>query len=418
MIRRLRWKFILINLLLVGLVLTVVFALLLSSNARRLADQSIAALHMALNRDADEMPPRFEIGAPPEQDGMDRDRNASMVPVFSVTVENGQVTSINDGGHVDVSEETAAQAAQEVLDSGQDSGVLASLDLRFLMEQTSDGTIRIAFADRSWEHSTLRNLFLTCLLIWLLAMAAFFFVSLFLASLALRPVEKAWKQQRQFVADASHELKTPLTVILANTGIVLAHPSDTVESQSKWLSYTQEEARQMKGLVEDLLFLAKSDSARLPTHPTQVDLSQLVQGCLLPFEPVAFEAGVALESHIDPELTLTGDEGQLRRLVRILLDNAVKYAGPPNPEVRITLTRQQDKLRLSVHNTGAPIPAEHLPHLFERFYRADAARDRAQGGYGLGLAIAKSITETHRGRISVTSTPDSGTTFTVLLPRR
>lgn len=418
MIRRLRWKFILINLLLVGLVLTVVFALLLSSNARRLADQSIAALHMALNRDADEMPPRFEIGSPPEQDGMDRDRNASMVPVFSVTVEDGQVTSINDGGHVDVSEETAAQAAQEVLDSGQDSGVLASLDLRFLMEQTSDGTIRIAFADRSWEHSTLRNLFLTCLLIWLLAMAAFFFVSLFLASLALRPVEKTWKQQRQFVADASHELKTPLTVILANTGIVLAHPSDTVESQSKWLSYTQEEARQMKGLVEDLLFLAKSDSARLPTHPTQVDLSQLVQGCLLPFEPVAFEAGVALESHIDPELTLTGDEGQLRRLVRILLDNAVKYAGPPNPEVRITLTRQQDKLRLSVHNTGAPIPAEHLPHLFERFYRADAARDRAQGGYGLGLAIAKSITETHRGRISVTSTPDSGTTFTVLLPRR
>ena len=418
MIRRLRWKFILINLLLVGLVLTVVFALLLSSNARRLADQSIAALHMALNRDADEMPPRFEIGSPPEQDGMDRDRNASMVPVFSVTVEDGQVTSINDGGHVDVSEETAAQAAQEVLDSGQDSGVLASLDLRFLMEQTSDGTIRIAFADRSWEHSTLRNLFLTCLLIWLLAMAAFFFVSLFLASLALRPVEKAWKQQRQFVADASHELKTPLTVILANTGIVLAHPSDTVESQSKWLSYTQEEARQMKGLVEDLLFLAKSDSARLPTHPTQVDLSQLVQGCLLPFEPVAFEAGVALESHIDPELTLTGDEGQLRRLVRILLDNAVKYAGPPNPEVRITLTRQQDKLRLSVHNTGAPIPAEHLPHLFERFYRADAARDRAQGGYGLGLAIARSITETHRGRISVTSTPDSGTTFTVLLPRR
>lgn len=418
MIRRLRWKFILINLLLVGLVLTVVFALLLSSNARRLADQSIAALHMALNRDADEMPPRFEIGAPPEQDGMDRDRNASMVPVFSVTVEDGQVTSINDGGHVDVSEETAAQAAQEVLDSGQDSGVLASLDLRFLMEQTSDGTIRIAFADRSWEHSTLRNLFLTCLLIWLLAMAAFFFVSLFLASLALRPVEKAWKQQRQFVADASHELKTPLTVILANTGIVLAHPSDTVESQSKWLSYTQEEARQMKGLVEDLLFLAKSDSARLPTHPTQVDLSQLVQGCLLPFEPVAFEAGVALESHIDPELTLTGDEGQLRRLVRILLDNAVKYAGLPSPEVRITLTRQQDKLRLSVHNTGAPIPAEHLPHLFERFYRADAARDRAQGGYGLGLAIAKSITKTHRGRISVTSTPDSGTTFTVLLPRR
>ena len=257
MIRRLRWKFILINLLLVGLVLTVVFVLLLTSNARRLADQGSAALHMALNRGDDELPPRFEIGAPPEQENRYGDSNASMIPVFSVTVEDGTVVSINDGGHVDVSEETAAQAAQEAMDAEQDSGVLSDLGLRFLMEEKPDGTIRIAFADLSWERSTLRTLFLTCLLIWLLAMAAFFFVSLFLASLALRPVEKAWKQQRQFIADASHELKTPLTVILANTGIVLAHPSDTVDSQSKWLGYTQEEARQMRGRVEDLLFLAK-----------------------------------------------------------------------------------------------------------------------------------------------------------------
>ena len=113
MIRRLRWKFILINLLLVGLVLTVVFVLLLTSNARRLADQGSAALHMALNRGDDELPPRFEIGAPPEQENRYGDSNASMIPVFSVTVEDGTVVSINDGGHVDVSEETAAQAAQE-----------------------------------------------------------------------------------------------------------------------------------------------------------------------------------------------------------------------------------------------------------------------------------------------------------------
>ena len=105
-------------------------------------------------------------------------------------------------------------------------------------------------------------------------------------------------------------------------------------------------------------------------------------------------------------------------MVRILLDNAVKYAGPPNPAVTVTLARQQDKLRLTVHNTGEPIPPEHLPHLVERFYRADASQDRSQGGYGLGLAIAKSIVETHRGKISVASSAASGTTFTVLLPRR
>lgn len=416
MIRRLRRKFILINLLLVGVVLTVVFVLLVASNARRYADQSQAAMRMALSWREDENP-RFEIGAPPpDHNPSDEGSRFTMVPVFVVTVEDGVVTSINDGGQVEVSRETAELAAAEALASGEDSGILRRLNLRFQLETRPDGTVRVAFADQSWESSSLRTLILNCLLVWALAMAAFFFVGLFLSSLALRPVETAWKQQRQFVADASHELKTPLTVILANTGIVLAHPSDTVSAQSKWLEYTQEEARQMKGLVEDLLFLAKSDAARQEFQTTQVDLSELVQGCLLPFEPVAFEAGVRLDAQVDPGLILTGDEAQLRRLVRILLDNGVKYAGAEGA-VSLTLTRQQDRLRLTVRNTGAPIPPEHLPHLFERFYRADAARNRAQGGYGLGLAIAKAIVEHHRGRISVSSAVESGTVFTVLLPK-
>lgn len=416
MIRKLRRKFILINLLLVGIVLTVVFALLVVSNARRLSDQSETAMRMALNwRDGEN--PRFEIGGPPPDHTMSEDgKRFSMVPVFVVTVEDGAVTDVNDGGQVEVSEETAEQAAEQALAAGTDRGVLPSLRLRFLAEQRPDGTVQIAFADQSWESSSLRTLVLSCLLIWCLAMAAFFFVGLFLSSLALRPAEKAWKQQRQFVADASHELKTPLTVILANTGIVLAHQEDKVSTQAKWLEYTQEEARQMKDLVEDLLFLAKSDAARQEVRTAEVDLSELIQGCLLPFEPVAFEAGVHLDARIDPGLTLTGDEGQLRRLVRILLDNAVKYAGEGG-SVELTLTKQQEKLRLTVRNTGDPIPAEHLPHLFERFYRADAARDRAQGGYGLGLAIAKAITEHHRGKISVSSSLETGTVFTVLLPR-
>ena len=416
MIRKLRRKFILINLLLVGLVLTVVLVLLVASNARRLADQSEAAMRMALNWKEGENP-RFEIGVPPpDQEFREDSGRFTMVPVFVVTVEDGSVTNINDGGQVDISEETAKQATEEALECGTERGTLDALNLRFLVESRPDGTVQVAFADRSWESVSLRNLILSCLLIWRLAMAAFFFVGLFLSSLALRPVAAAWKQQRQFVADASHELKTPLTVILANTGIVLSHPTDTVSGQSKWLEYTQEEARQMKGLVEDLLFLAKSDGARQEFQPVSIDLSELIQGCLLPFEPVAFEANVRLESQVEPGLTITGDEAQLRRLVRILLDNGVKYAGTGGA-VTLVLARQQDKLRLTVHNTGAPIPPEHLPHLFERFYRADAARDRAQGGYGLGLAIAKAIVEHHRGKISVASSAEAGTSFTVLLPR-
>ena len=223
--------------------------------------------------------------------------------------------------------------------------------------------------------------------------------------------------RRRFVSDASHELKTPLTVILANTGLVLSHPEDTVAAQSKWLEYTHDEAEQMKELVDDLLFLAKSDAARQPAARAETAMSEVALGCLLPFESVAFEAGVALKHRITPGLSLRGDEGQLRRLVMILLDNAVKYAGPGGT-VTFTLERHQERLRLAVHNTGEPIPPEHLPHLFERFYRADAARNRSGGGYGLGLAIARSIVEGHHGRLTVTSTAAAGTTFTALLPRR
>ena len=171
----------------------------------------------------------------------------------------------------------------------------------------------------------------------------------------------------------------------------------------------------MRGLVEDMLFLAKNDAARAPLHPAELSMSELTMGCLLPFESVAFEAGVTLESRIEPGLSLRGDEAQLRRLVMILLDNAVKYAGEGG-NVELTLSRQGDRLKLWVRNTGEPIPPEHLPHLFERFYRADSSRSRERGGYGLGLAIAQTIVDSHGGRLSVTSSAETGTCFTALLP--
>ena len=278
-----------------------------------------------------------------------------------VTVKDGAITGLNDGGQVDVSEETAAEAVEQAQSSGASQGVLRELRLRFLVERRPDGELRIAFADLGWETASLRNLSLLSLLVWALAMVGLFFVSLVLSSVALRPAERAWQQQRQFVADASYELKTPLTVILANTGLVLSHPEDTVAAQSKWLEYTHDEAEQMKELVDDLLFLAKSDAARQPAARAETAMSEVALGCLLPFESVAFEAGVALKHRITPGLSLRGDEGQLRRLVMIFLDNAVKYAGPGGT-VTFTLERHQERLRLAIlkhrraHPAGAPAP--------------------------------------------------------------
>ena len=186
-------------------------------------------------------------------------------------------------------------------------------------------------------------------------------------------------------------------------------------SQRKWLGYIQEEAQRMKELVEDMLFLAKHDGAERPKDSRTVNFSDLVTGCVLRFESVAFERQVELNSHIQPGLSLSGEPDSLERLVMILLDNAVKYAGEQG-RVDVALSRRQERAVLSVRNTGEPIPPEHLEHLFERFYRVDGSRSRKEGGYGLGLAIAHTIAQSHRGQIEVRSSREEGTVFTVALP--
>lgn len=417
MIQRLRRKFIATNMLLVSLVLLAVFSIQTFSAYQHAREQVYEAQLTALRWISSQAPAPFEFGSPRHEDGREPKRDFPSVPIFAVEIDDaGQLLRIQAGPNSTVDRETAQDLVDAALAQGGSQGNVAGQDLSFLFQE-SGGSRFFAFADNRLVAVTLRNQLLTSLLICVLALTGFYLISRFLAKLSLCPVERAWEQQRQFVADASHELKTPITVILANTGILLAHPEDPVREQAKWITYIQDEAARMRSLVNDLLFLAKSDAARLPPPASSVPLSALVTGALLPFESVAFEAGVTLTEQISPDITVQGDEAQLQRLVVILLDNAVKYAGE-NGSVSLTLDRLQDRPRLTVHNTGPAIPPEHLPHLFERFYRSDSSRGRAQGGYGLGLAIAKSIVDGHGGQVSVASSPQLGTTFTVLFPKK
>lgn len=303
---------------------------------------------------------------------------------------------------------------EKALASRDSEGILQDLNLRFLRRDFG-GEIKIAFADRTNELDSMQSLFLISLVVGGGGLVAFFFISLFLSGWALRPAEKAWEQQRQFVADASHELKMPLTVILANAGILLAHRQDTIQQQLKWVENTQVEATRMKKLVDDLLFLAKSDDASIPLVQSKLNFSDTVWSCLLPLESMAFEQGVVINTNIEPDLDVTGDAAQLRQLVLILLDNACKYAGKKGT-VTVTLTREQKKVCLKVNNTGTVIPALDLSHIFKRFYRVDKSRAREQGGYGLGLAIAQKIAGNHQAKITAESKEAQGTTFIVHFP--
>ena len=261
----------------------------------------------------------------------------------------------------------------------------------------------------------------------LLSLAAFAAACCLFALLArllsraiVRPVEENMQMQKRFIADASHELKTPLTVIDANASVL-----EQTVGQSRWLDYIKEQSGRMSGLVNELLQLSRLEEAAdsgAPARAEPYDAAEAVLTAALPFESVAFERGVTLETDTPDALEARGSRKDLEQLAAILIDNAVKHS-PAGGTVRVSLTRsvrrhgrrEEPMLELRVSNTGDEIPPEALPHIFDRFYRADEARTRQTGGYGLGLAIAKGLAEKNGGGVAAASR-DGITTFTLLLP--
>ena len=225
----------------------------------------------------------------------------------------------------------------------------------------------------------------------------------------IRPVEHAFERQKRFIADASHELKTPLTIINANAEVLSSSPEP-----DKWIANILEQTQRMNVLIRDLLNLAKLDSTIPREHFTQFNLSSAVSASSLFFESCAFESHKNFQMDIEENLLLFGNESAIRQLVSILLDNAFKYSGE-GETIKISLSRKGEKKILTVYNTGSGISQEDQKHIFERFYRSDSSRSRESGGYGLGLSIAKAIVENHKGSISVRSDGKSYTQITAML---
>ena len=361
-----------------------------------------------------------DVAAPPTIGGRERD-GGQVIPMalFSVSVD-GAMTALGRYNTASISQDVLEQAGQQLAGADEGFGSLSDLGL-FYMKRQAGGVMYLAFADMG-SASGWRALAATLAGVEVAALAVFLVISLFFSRWALRPVARAWTQQRRFVADASHDLKTPLTVILANTSIALEHPERSVASQSQWLESTQHEAEAMQSLVGDLLALAKMDEGEAAAQSgaarpafEEVDLSDVLEGEVLQFESVAFERGVKLESQVEPGIKLQGNEQRLRRLAGTLIDNACKYVDDGGA-VDVSLSRSGKQAKLAVRNTGAPISPEDLPRVFDRFYRADKARTGGAGGHGLGLAIARAIAEEHGGTLTVSSTQAEGTVFTATLP--
>ncbi len=406
MIRKLKQKFVLVNMLSVGAILLIVFCIITVTSYQRQQDEIQKALSDTLAEGDKKVAPKFQIGA--HDDKVHFQNYAAFL--VSISPDGTTTSFLRDS--VEIEKAVLNLAISIVQNSPKSFGRIPSLNLQYATARSSEG-IKIAFVDTSLEEESFQHLLFILGLSSTLGLLLFLLLSIKLANLSIKPVETAWQQQRQFIADASHELKTPLTVILANTGIMLNHPQDKIEHQKKWLNYIKEEADHMKKLIEDMLFLAKSDDGKSVIPMSELNFSDLTYEVLLPFESIAFEKSQHLESAIQENLYLSGNPSQLKELISILLDNACKYT-PEGEKISLQLKKEHDKIILTVSNSGSFIPAEAQAHLFERFYRPDQSRTLETGGYGLGLAIAKSITSLHKGSIHLQSSPREGTSFQVI----
>lgn len=386
MIKKLRRKVTGLSVLFVGVLLMAVLLSLFFSARNNIAQRSSEELREAL------------------QNGVQYAKTpcfiAELLPSGTVRVAGSNYYDLDD-------HETLSEAVEAAINSGMQQGVLRQQDLRFYRQ---DGllTVRIAFMDSSFELSTLRSLALAGVGLFAVAMAVVAALGWLLAGYITRPVAQAWARERQFLSDAGHELKTPLTVILSSSSALEELANSDYQP---YVDNIQSESRRMKSLLEDMLTLWRTEESTL--QRTAVSLSDLVAEAVFRFEPVAFEAGHALHYDIENGLNISGEHDSLYRLISILLDNAVKYAAPSTP-IRLTMDRVGKQVVLTIENQGNQIPAEKLPHLFDRFYRADESRGES-AGFGLGLAIAREIVQKHDGTIAVHS-DEQTTAFIVTIP--
>lgn len=324
---------------------------------------------------------------------------------YSVAVsDNGEPIAIDNNNQALYEDIELERYAIEIIESKKATGIKGNLI--YLTTNKGDYTL-VAFMDNTIMQESMTTLFRYTLVFGSIAIIALFFVAVYLARRIVKPLEESYQNQKQFISDAGHELKTPVSVVNANAELLAREIGD-----NQWLDNIQYENERMGKLVGQLLELARTENVTVQTE--HLDLSRLVGGETLPFESVAFEKGLSLNCDIENSMFVDGNSVQLRQLVSILLDNAIRH-GSGGKEVTLQLKKEHTSARLSVINNGDPIPTEQQKHLFDRFYRLDSARNGEDKHYGLGLPIAKAIVTGHKGKISV-ACYDGKVEFSVLLP--
>ena len=400
--------------LLIVAVATAVIAIMLSviyiANKYYSFERGISLLERYVEDNMDVPPPgnpdKNPTSAMPPERPKDHSRMFNLSTFYSVLyAHNGDVIKVNYDGGLLYSEQEILEIADSVLDGGKTCGTYG--DMPFLVQTNGDTTV-VALLDNTMENDNSNRLFINCLIVGFSAWVVVLLLSWIYSKKIVAPLELNDTKQKQFISDAGHELKTPISVISANSDILLAEIGD-----NKWLDNIRYENEKMSQLVRELLDLMRAEKSSAVRE--RLDLSNLVSGEVLPWESVAFEKGLTIKSDIEDGIFVLGDKNRLKQLISILIDNAIEHASS-GKEILVRLYPSKKNAVLSVINPGDSIPGETQERLFDRFYRVDDARKDSNGHYGLGLAIAKAVCISHDGTISV-NCHDGLVEFKVIIPK-
>ena len=411
MIRKLRIKLIIasmVSLLAVLLVIMSAVNLVYYGQVIQEADSTLALL--AAN---DGFFPKSNHEFPP--DGKFPKREPHLSPelpyetrYFFVTLaEDGSARSVNTGKIAAVDTADAIAYAQSVWAQGKTQGFADQY--RFLVDTSSSEPL-ILFLDCSRGLANFKTLLFSCIGVSFVGSLLVLLLLILLSGRIVRPFLENYEKQKQFITDAGHELKTPLTILNADAEILAMD-----YGENEWVSDIQTQTKRLADLTNDLILLSRMEEEQTQLQMLELPLSEIAEETITPFQAVARTQGKALELHIQPMLSLRGDEKSLRKLFSILLDNAVQYSVPQST-ISCTLEKQKNFIRLSVWNAVDHITKAQTEHLFNRFYRTDQSRNSQTGGYGLGLSIALAIVTAHKGKITATTADEASLLITATFP--
>ena len=316
------------------------------------------------------------------------------------------VTDVSTDFIASVTQTEAEEFARNVLNGKRQQGYYKNYRFQIFTEENDNIVI---FLNTTMELHSAWNVLLISGLVGMVCFLAVFFLVILLSQKAMKPYIRNIERQKRFITDASHELKTPLTIIDANTEVM-----EMENGESQWTKSTRKQIQRLSGLVQQLVTLSRLDEEKGLQNPAEFNLSEAVSESVESYEALAQTKEKNLELEIEKNIFYVGDEKSIRQLFGILMDNAVKYSSDKG-NIKLTLKRKGRKILLEVYNDAEELPKGKLDVLFERFYRLDSSRNSGTGGSGIGLSVAKAIVLTHKGKITAENRKGNGLTVTVLL---